>query len=60
MAKCSKCKTNMVLMQGDAYFTPDSEPYESGEELELDIEIDRRICCHYCEKCNKIETMWED
>ena len=60
MAKCKKCNKDMVLMSGNVYLDSDQEPYQSGEEIELNLSIDRYIHAHYCENCNKVQEFWED
>ena len=60
MAKCKVCKSKMVLMQGNVTLEADSEPYESGEEIDLNLTIDKIVCAHYCEKCDRLQQVWED
>ena len=47
-------------MHGTMYLEPDSEPYESGKEEDIDMEVDSHVCARYCEKCEKIVEIWQD
>lgn len=57
---CEKCNNKMMLVAGTFYFEPDPEPYEAGEEIEVYLTGDKHICAMYCEKCDKLQKIWED
>lgn len=60
MSKCNKCDTDMVLMSGTTYLEADSEPYESGVVESSKInEVEISVCAEYCEKCEKVESIYE-
>lgn len=59
--KCKKCGERMALMSGFCNFIPDDEPFESGEEIELLIEVEEKIHAHYCLTCETFDkNIWID
>jgi len=59
---CKKCGNKLLL--GKVWIEsihPDDEPYESGEEIEIDeIDFNESLLVHYCEKCEIIHDIWDD
>ncbi|HAH37779.1 MAG TPA: hypothetical protein DCL81_15095 [Algoriphagus sp.] len=58
--ECKKCKSKMVLVSGAIRFDADEEPYESGERLQMNLELDKWMHGHWCEKCEKMREIWLD
>jgi len=48
------CGCKLAFMTGSVYLTPDSEPYKSGEEIDLDIEAEPYCFAYYCEDCDTV------
>lgn len=59
---CIKCGHKLLL--GKVFIEtirPDDEPYESGENIDLeDIYISEQFLVHYCENCEIIHDIWDD
>lgn len=55
---CKKCGNKLALMDGILTGYPDSEPYRSGEEVELNIDVDIHVNFYWCEKCNDFENVF--
>jgi len=57
---CLKCGNKLALCTGTFLGEADDEPYQSGESIELDIDVNESANCHYCETCNEIQSIWTD
>lgn len=60
MQHCDKCGNKTALVSGTYYFSADSEPYESGKELDIDLEKDERLHAQYCETCESLSEFFCD
>ena len=58
--RCKECGNVLALCTGTFLGQADEEPYEHGEQIELDIEVNESVNCHYCEDCNRIREIWID
>ena len=57
--RCSECNSKTILVSPFCVWQIDSEPFKSGEEIELDED---EICVeevsgHFCRKCNMLTSM---
>ena len=58
---CTKCGTQIILMTGRIYLSPDEEPYKSGKHEKTNIDvIDRHIIAHFCENCDEIVNTFNE
>lgn len=60
MQYCNKCGNKTALVHGTYHFSADSEPYESGEELDIDLEEEESLQAQYCESCRSLSDVWCD
>jgi len=58
--RCSRCKSKTILVSPFSAWQVDSEPFKSGEEIELEdgdeICVDE-VSGHFCKKCDMLTSL---
>lgn len=57
---CEKCNSKTVLMIGYVNLDPDQEPYEAGQEVALDLSVEKYVTAQYCQKCDSLTDITQE